>query len=676
MQRQLSQPGVVDNDLSDYWTEIKDIEENSESFGSEEDLCKTPDEFEHNTEWLKDSGLTGAASKLSAGNEVHNVYGEVDEVLMSTLTRTQAAAVERRVSNLNQTLRMKGRAQPRDVRDIFQPPSSPTSPTMPQEDAQRGAEGREIIPSPFLPQPREIIPSPPRSISPPLPSPLEDSRHPPVRRRVSSSSSINLGVTDAATGVRTMSVQPKSPGTHKELSRRVSNQELVSDTDISLDFSSDAKLEVGAKSDDEYSADQLPNFTLVKDKYGVTKVGDLSERDMKKVRSLALIELTALFDTHNIELKRRRPGKVKLKESGVFSVPLEVLVEQDQKKRDGIKTPLILQSIILFLEENALNIEGILRVPGSAARIKNLRKDIEERFNNGDFTWDRVRPNDVAALLKQFLRELPNPLLTYEYLSAFASVEHIPDRRQQLQALNLLILLLPTVHRDSLKLLLKFLSKVVSKEKENKMNINNVAMIMAPNMFLVKSGSKNVNYNEVKMAAGTSQIVRMLIKYHKILWTVPSFMVMQVRRLYQVESSKTKDSKGLMKLIGRHHKEKKTTIPSAGQEDPLPKGVIKVVAPHLTKTAMVLDLDPQLTAGDVVKRFRGRTASQDNSSEPGNAPPGCINPRQSAVYARNNTYLYEKGGNIGERCLDMDTNIATLVKVNPHAEWVLKPKSH
>ncbi|KAI8498338.1 Rho GTPase activating protein 18 [Branchiostoma belcheri] len=213
MQRQLSQPPAADNDYSDYWTEIKDIEENSESFGSEEDLCKTPDEFEHNTEWLMDSGLTGVASKFSAGNEVHNVYGEVDEVLMSTLTRTQAAAVERRVSNLNQTLRMKGRAQPRDVRDIFQPPASPTSPTMPQEDSHRGAEGREIIPSPFLPggQHREIIPSPPRSISPPPPSPAEDSRHPPVRRRVSSSSSVNSGVIDAASESGPNSTDPTRP---------------------------------------------------------------------------------------------------------------------------------------------------------------------------------------------------------------------------------------------------------------------------------------------------------------------------------------------------------------------------------------------------------------------------------------------------------------------------------
>ncbi len=34
-----------------------------------------------------------------------------------------------------------------------------------------------------------------------------------------------------------------------------------------------------------------------------------------------------------------------------------------------------------------------------------------------------VSPHDVASLLKQFLRELPVPLLTHEYLEAFAQVE-------------------------------------------------------------------------------------------------------------------------------------------------------------------------------------------------------------------------------------------------------------
>ena len=49
------------------------------------------------------------------------------------------------------------------------------------------------------------------------------------------------------------------------------------------------------------------NFTLTKDELGVTRVQDLSLQDMEKVRSLSLIELTALFDSHGLALHRRKP---------------------------------------------------------------------------------------------------------------------------------------------------------------------------------------------------------------------------------------------------------------------------------------------------------------------------------------------------------------------------------
>ena len=51
------------------------------------------------------------------------------------------------------------------------------------------------------------------------------------------------------------------------------------------------------------------NFVLVKDVLGVTHIDDLSEADVKKVRALALIELTALLDTNNITYSRRKPKK-------------------------------------------------------------------------------------------------------------------------------------------------------------------------------------------------------------------------------------------------------------------------------------------------------------------------------------------------------------------------------
>lgn len=63
------------------------------------------------------------------------------------------------------------------------------------------------------------------------------------------------------------------------------------------------------------TADQenLPNFSLVKDRLGITRICDLSPPDVRKVQTLAIIELTALFDLHGIELKRRKFGKTKVK---------------------------------------------------------------------------------------------------------------------------------------------------------------------------------------------------------------------------------------------------------------------------------------------------------------------------------------------------------------------------
>lgn len=66
---------------------------------------------------------------------------------------------------------------------------------------------------------------------------------------------------------------------------------------------------------------------------------------MKKVCHLALIELTALYDVLGIELKQQKAVKIKTKDSGLFCVPLTVLLEQDQKKVPGTRIPLIFQKV-------------------------------------------------------------------------------------------------------------------------------------------------------------------------------------------------------------------------------------------------------------------------------------------------------------------------------------------
>ncbi|KAG2458345.1 RHG18 protein, partial [Polypterus senegalus] len=176
---------------------------------------------------------------------------------------------------------------------------------------------------------------------------------------------------------------------------------------------------------DIFSGGDSPKFTVRKARLGCTIIRDLSPQDMKKIACLSLIELTAYYDALGIELKRNRAVRVKARETGLFGVPLSTLIENDQKKFPGSTVPQIFK--------------------------KNLRQELEAKFYDDTFNWDQVRHNDAAGLLKLFIRELPYPLLTVEYLPAFAAVDYISSPRLQLHALHLLIMLLPEAHRNTLK---------------------------------------------------------------------------------------------------------------------------------------------------------------------------------------------------------------------------------
>lgn len=332
---------------------------------------------------------------------------------------------------------------------------------------------------------------------------------------------------------------------------------------------------------------------------------------------------------------------------------------------------MVFEDMAKFMEHHCLEQEGILRIPGSASRIKQLRKDLEDKFYSGTFSWVNVLPHDAAALLKQFLRELPHPLLTHEYIEAFAQVENIQDKKQQLLVLNLLILLLPPVNRNTLKMLLELLLKITQKKKTNLMGLSNVSMIMAPNLFLSpssRSKTKGVREMEISMAAGTSNIVMMLIKYQDILWTVPSVLIQQMRHQNELEMQKKNREKSIMKFL-RKDKADVYKKPAVINEGDFEEGVIRVLAPSLTKSCAAVKLTDNTTAGDVVDKFRNTNFTNGRNKKKDNNVQGVAN------FAEKDARLYEVGGNIGERRLHPATNMLALYQLNPNAEWVIRSES-
>lgn len=68
-----------------------------------------------------------------------------------------------------------------------------------------------------------------------------------------------------------------------------------------------------------------------------------------------------------------------------------------------------------------LHVEGLFRVPGNSLRQQALK----ELLNGGadvDLESGDFHPHDVASVLKSFLGELPEPLLTHRHFHAHLKI--------------------------------------------------------------------------------------------------------------------------------------------------------------------------------------------------------------------------------------------------------------
>ncbi|XP_071340301.1 rho GTPase-activating protein 28 isoform X2 [Trachinotus anak] len=607
--------------METYWREVQSIEEEreGEDEDEEEEERKSMDEVELEEAWLTEAGL----SSLVTGSLKEEAPPPA-EALLSTLTRQQATTVRRRLDNYNETLKRTNRQPIRDVRDIFTEPDADSADRCPSPTSHHS----ESPPSRHHTTTKTIRRSTHR-VRPSLPAFLFEDQLP---EHPSSP---------------THTLTPSPPHAHSPPiphSRRA--DWLLRDSPYSEGV---AEHKRGGTCWDclhfhEDNSSDVP-FVPVSPSQGLTWVDDLSSCDLTQLGFISHIELSTFLLTFGVQPKRTRPPRCRTRDSGVFGLPLNLLLENDRKKFPGVKVPVVFQKLLCILEQTGLQTEGILRVSGSAARLKFLRRELDRC--GGHFDWSAVRQVDAAGLLKLFIRELPTPLLTHTHLSTYRSVLGVSSVVHQVQALQLLTLLLPEANRDALRALLVFLRMVVSHQDQNRMSLWNVSMVMAPNLFSCSHcGNKQSiakQRKEMEEAIGGAHLVRLMITHQDVLWIVPNFLLSQVRQMNQASNQKqfglTRTKKRLLRR--RSDKNDKTQITE------LCEGMIRVCAPLHTKVSMAIQLDGQTTAKDVTARFRFE-----------NSPVQC---------------LYEVGGNICERRLHPDCILLDVYRVNPHCDWLIKP---
>lgn len=158
----------------------------------------------------------------------------------------------------------------------------------------------------------------------------------------------------------------------------------------------------------------------------------------------------------------------------VFGVSLE-----DLYRRDGTAVPLVVYQCLQAVELFGLDTEGIYRLSGNANHINQMKAIFDNDSSKVDFTnpenfYHDV--NSVAGLLKQFLRDLPEPLFTSQFYPDFIAAARIDDDIQRRDSLHALINSLPDAQYATLRALILHLNKVQEHYSQNRMNAGNIAI--------------------------------------------------------------------------------------------------------------------------------------------------------------------------------------------------------
>ncbi|APA07269.1 hypothetical protein sscle_02g020390 [Sclerotinia sclerotiorum 1980 UF-70] len=170
----------------------------------------------------------------------------------------------------------------------------------------------------------------------------------------------------------------------------------------------------------------------------------------------------------------------------VFGLSLEELFE-----RDGSAVPMIVYQCIQAVDLFGLEVEGIYRLSGTASHIMKIKAMFDNDASKVDFRNPESffhDVNSVAGLLKQFFRELPDPLLTSEQYPAFIEAAKHDDETVRRDSLHAIINGLPDPNYATLRALTLHLNRVQESSASNRMTASNLAIVFGPTLMGANSG--------------------------------------------------------------------------------------------------------------------------------------------------------------------------------------------
>ncbi|XP_036997847.2 unconventional myosin-IXb isoform X6 [Artibeus jamaicensis] len=196
--------------------------------------------------------------------------------------------------------------------------------------------------------------------------------------------------------------------------------------------------------------------------------------------------------------RKSEPGA----EPGHFGVCVDSLTS------DKASVPIVLEKLLEHVEMHGLYTEGLYRKSGAANRTRELRQALQT--DPSAVKLENFPIHAITGVLKQWLRELPEPLMTFAQYGDFLRAVELPEKQEQLSAIYAVLEHLPEANHNSLERLIFHLVKVALLEDVNRMSPSALAIIFAP--CLLRCPDNSDPLTSMKDVLKITTCVEMLIK--------------------------------------------------------------------------------------------------------------------------------------------------------------------
>ncbi|XP_015429992.1 PREDICTED: rho GTPase-activating protein 24-like [Dufourea novaeangliae] len=283
---------------------------------------------------------------------------------------------------------------------------------------------------------------------------------------------------------------------------------------------------------------------------------------MRKVNSEQFHTLVKMHLSFELDLNTEDNDcineKAKLKKWGLLSftkkpksaINLQKVIEGASLTEDGINQ--VKQLIEYLSEEQNIIQEGIFRRTGKLTRQQDLKtamyQGIPLNLNDGHYSV-----HDCASVLKGFLAELPEPLLSDLHYPAHCQMAELygsdtnGNDARLLRSLQLLLLLLPYMNRILLKYVLTLLNRTATFECKNKMNCDTLATLFTPHLLCPrKLTPEALHINSQNLSCLVAFMIRKGVELFeippKLATDIRAYWVEQERKLLSPKNSDLNES--------------------------------------------------------------------------------------------------------------------------------------